>query len=127
MDKFLTFNSENNYTDMQQLRWTSRIPPWEKNQLAEEYTIIPLLNRHEKLNNKLLRNINTYGKIERQGSDEHTIREQGYSDGGRKKIEIKEGPSGNFMLGKGIFFLTRCRHWVVYTIKYFLSVQYLIQ
>lgn len=48
---------------MQRLRWTSRTPSWEKNQLAEEYTIIPLLNRHEKLNNMLLRNINTYGKI----------------------------------------------------------------
>ena len=63
MDKLLTFNSENTYRCMQQLRWTSRIPSWEKNQLAEEYTIIPLLNRHEKLNNMLLRNINTYGKI----------------------------------------------------------------
>lgn len=27
-----------------------------------------------------------------------------YSDGRRKKIGIREGPSGNFMLGKGIFF-----------------------
>ena len=42
---------------------------------------------------------------------------------------LGRGTQGTLCLVRGFFFfLTRCRHWVVYTIKYFLfvlSIQYL--